>query len=388
VTFISHYRTSSGDMTQGINQGFIDGNFPSLKKMVYLNNASTGITPMPAIEAMKTYLYNATEALGSFDETLSAFKGIRSKLARLLGGEASDYGFAPNTSEGLNAIAHGIEYPDKSNIVICDLEFPANYVPWQNASEIYNAELRVVQSEAGGLKLEDFEHLIDNNTRVVAISMVQFASGYRADISELAKIVHEHDALLVVDIIQAAGCLHINLPAMGVDFAAAQAAKWLIGPIGAGFVFVNRRIIDDLRPRYMGWWGVEDTQDFSFHQRTRARDATKFEVGSPAMIAYVGFDKSLDILLRIPGKERERAALDNADYLRERLSEKGIDYYRFDDENRSAIVSCAPDYVEDIQIKLEKSNIHCSVRNGRLRISPHFYNRRDDIDRLLDAMEV
>ncbi len=387
MTFISHYHTSSGNMTQGIDRGFIDTNFPSLKRMVYLNNASTGIPPRPTIEAMKTYLDNRTEALGSFEETLSTFKGLRSKLARLLGGQASDYGFAPNTSEGLNALAHSIEYPSNSNIVICDLEFPANYVPWQNASRIYNAELRVVQSEAGGLKIDDFENMIDNNTRVVAVSMVQFGSGYRVDLPELAKIVHEHDALLAVDIIQAAGCLDIDLPAIGVDFAAAQAAKWLIGPIGAGFVFVSRRIIDDLKPRYMGWWGVEDTEDFSFHQRMPAKDATKFDVGSPAMVAYVGFDKSLDVLLQIPGKVREGAALENADYLRERLSEKGIDYYKFDDKNRSAIVSCSPDHVDAVQKKLEKSNIHCSVRNGRLRISPHFYNTRAEIDKLLDTME-
>ncbi len=386
MNFISHYHTNSGDMTQGIDRGFIETNFPSLKRMVYLNSASTGIPPRPTVEAMKIYLDNRTEALGSFEETLSTFKGIRSKLARLLGGQASDYGFAPNTSEGLNALAHSIEYPDNSNIVICDLEFPANYVPWQNASRIYNAELRVVQSEAGGLQIDDFEQLIDSNTRVVAVSMVQFGSGYRVAIPELAKIVHEHDALLAVDIIQAAGCLDIDLPAIGVDFAAAQAAKWLIGPIGAGFVFVSNRIIDDLRPRYMGWWGVEDTEDFSFRQRTPARDATKFDVGSPAMVAYAGFDKSLDILLQIPGKERERAALNTADYLREQLSEKGIGYYKFEDKSRSAIVSCSPDHVDAVQKKLEKSNIHCSVRNGRLRISPHFYNTRTEIDTLLGAM--
>lgn len=386
MTFINQISTLSDAMKSEIDQQMIIQNFPFLRNIVYLNNASTGILPNCAVDAMKKYIDNRTMAIGSFDETLDTFKRIRSRLAELLGGQSSEYGFAPSTSAGLNTLAHGIEYPKDSNIIICDLEFPANYIPWQNAARMYDAELRIVKSKEGAIQLEDLQSELDGNTKVVAISMVQFGSGYRADIPTIAKMVHEYDAFLVVDIIQAAGWQVIDLPKMGVDFAAAQAAKWLIGPIGAGFIYVSNDVIDDIKPRYLGWWGVEEMHEFGYSDRKPTKNATKFEVGSPAMVAYVGFDKSLEFLLKIPATERESVALDNADYLRERLTDIDINYFDFEEQNKSAIVSCAPDQVEELQMKLHKNNIHCSVRNGRLRVSPHFYNTREEIDKLIAMM--
>ncbi len=369
-----------------IDPEYVKKHFPTLADMTYLNNAATGIPPQTTIMAMKEYLDSKIRAEGSFEETLEGFKEIKSNLANLLGGESDNYGFAPSTSGGLNIFAHGIDYPNGSNIVICDLEFPANYIPWQNAARMYGVELRVVKSENGQVNHDAFLEKIDENTRVVAVSMVQFASGFRVDINRLAKAAHDTGAYLVADIIQAAGWQHINLPKMDVDFAAAQAAKWLIGPIGAGFVYAKKEIIPEITTRFLGWWSVENMNEFEYSERIPTSDASKFEAGSPAMIAYVGFKESLKVLLEIPSKDRERAALDNADYLRQRLAEIEIEYYEFPDDNRSAIVSCTPENAEELNKDLHKHNIHCSVRNGRLRVSPHYYNSRKEVDRLIERM--
>ena len=178
----------------------------------------------------------------------------------------------------------------------------------------------------------------------------------------------------------------MDLPKYGVDFAAAQAAKWLLGPIGAGFVYVNKKVVDSISPRHLGWWGVEDMHNFEYSERTPLKNAAKFEVGSPSMISYVGFNKTLDILLSIPPSVREKAALDNAKYFLEKLDAMGIPYYDFEEKNRSPIISCAPENVDEVQAKLQKENIHCSVRNGRLRVSPHFYNTHEDIDKLAERL--
>jgi len=369
-----------------IDEKVLEQNFPTLKEMVYLNNAATGIPPTSAVAAMKMYLENRTEAVGDFEDTLEMIKGIKSKLSRLLGGDPADYAFVPNTTSGLNTLAHGIDYPKNSNIVICDLEFPANYIPWQNAASLYNSELRVIKSKNGAIEQNDIAQSVDENTRILAISMTQFGSGYRADIPEIAKIVHEQNAILAVDIIQAAGWQDIDLTKMGVDFAAAQAAKWLIGPIGAGFIYIDKNLIEQVEPRYLGWWGVEDMNEYGYAQRTPTKDARKFEVGSPAMISYVGFNKSLDVLLSIPAKDRESVALENGNYLREQLREINVGYYEFNKQNESPIVSCSPKSVEDLQKELQKNKIHCSVRNGRLRVSPHFYNSEEEIDKLVKMM--
>ncbi|MFX0107153.1 MAG: aminotransferase class V-fold PLP-dependent enzyme [Candidatus Hodarchaeota archaeon] len=372
-------------MSNTLDSSEVREKFPTLSEIVYLNNASTGIMPAATVDAMKDYLINRVNMLGKFDETLSMYKEIRQALADLLGGREDQYGFVPSTSAGINSLGHSISYPRDSNIVVCDLEFPANYVPWQNVRRLYDVELRVAKSNDGAIPIERFKELIDNNTRVVAVSQVQFGSGYRTDLKRLAALIHSVGGYLVADIIQAAGWADTNLVAEDVDFATAQAAKWLVGPIGAGFVYVSDRIINDLVPRFLGWWGVKGITDFEYKEREPLKDAKKFQVGSPSGIAYRGFLESLKILLEIRGKTRERIALDNANYLRKRLEEIGVSRYDFG-PNNSPIVSCVPENVEELQKRLHEKNIRCSVRNGRLRVSPHFYNTYEEIDIFIDHL--
>ncbi len=374
-------------MILDIDQNQIDLLFPTLKSMIYLNNASIGIPPHATIKAMNDYLHNRECAIGDFKETLELLNSIRRNLSLLLGGKEENFGLVPNTSTGVNIFAHGIEYPEGSNIVICDLEFPANYIPWQNVARIYGVELRVLRSEDGAVPTESFAEMIDENTRVVGVSHVQFASGFRNDLKSLSQVVHENGGYLFADIIQAAGCVDIDLPKMGVDFASAQAAKWLIGPIGAGFVYVDKRIIDEVDTRFLGWWGVKDLHEFGYFQREPLENATKFEVGSPAMVAYVGFNKSLETLLSFKPQTREGTAMAVANYLRECLQEVDIPVYDFGPEHNSAIVSCAPANIEELYEKMKKSKIHCSVRNERLRVSPHFYNSINEIDLIMQLMK-
>ncbi|TFG32246.1 aminotransferase class V-fold PLP-dependent enzyme [Candidatus Thorarchaeota archaeon] len=371
-------------MTALIDPDFISEMWPTLKDMTYLNNAATGIPPVATIDAMKKYLDGRVRAAGSFKETLSNIKAIRLHLAELLGGDYSQYALTPSTSSGINSFAHSIEYPEGSNVVLCDLEFPANYVPWQNVKKLYGAELRVVKSINGGVPIERFAEAIDENTRVVAISQIQFGSGFRVDLGALEKMTHDNDALLSVDIIQAAGCFDTDLSKLKIDFATGQAAKWMLGPIGAGYLYVRKSVMEELYPRFLGWWGVEQLQEFGYFDRVPLADARMFQVGSPAMIAYVGLLESLKVLLQIPAQNRERAAVMTADYLRKRLSEIDIPFFDFGPNNNSATVSCQPPDVEKLNEKLQENNIHCSVRNGRLRVSPHFYNSNEEVDRLLE----
>ena len=141
--------------------------------------------------------------------------------------------------------------------------------------------------------------------------------------------------------------------------------------------------MDKIHPRFLGWWGVDKIQEFGYFEREPLGDARMFQVGSPAMVAYIGLMESLRVLLQIPGKDRERAALATTNYLRKRLSEMDIPYYDFGPESNSATVSCKPPDVEKLHEELLKNRIHCSVRNGRLRVSPHFYNTTEEVDNLL-----
>ncbi|MGD9382372.1 MAG: aminotransferase class V-fold PLP-dependent enzyme [Candidatus Thorarchaeota archaeon] len=373
-------------MPDRIDPDFVQEMFPTLSEMTYLDNAATGIPPMTCVNAMNAYLEDRITAKGDFEETLQNLKEIREHLAKMLGGKRGNYGFMPNTTSGLNAFAHSIEYPEGSNIVLCDLEFPANYVPWQHLCRLQGLELRVVKSTDGAAPTEAFKEQVDENTRVLAISQVQFESGFRSDLRVLGKIIHSVGGFLVADIIQAAGWANTNLVKEEVDFAAGQAAKWMLGPIGAGYVYVSDKIIDELRPKYLGWWGIKGIEEYSYFEREPFPDAKKFQIGSPAMIAYVGMLESLRMLNSLTAKARESAALEISEHLRGLLQEKKIGYYEFQDNHKSPIVSCLPEDVEDLNRRLKDKRIHCSVRNGRLRVSPHFYNSKEDIDRLVEYM--
>ncbi|MFX0055826.1 MAG: aminotransferase class V-fold PLP-dependent enzyme [Promethearchaeota archaeon] len=373
-------------MPETIDSDFVQEMFPTLSDMAYLNNAATGIPPMTCVTAMKEYLDNRLIAKGDFDETLEKIKEIRELLANLLGGARRNFGFTPNTTSGVNAFAHSIEYPKGSNVVLCDLEFPANYIPWQHLCRQEGVELRVVKSKEGAAPTDAFKELVDENTRVLAVSQVQFSSGFRSDLKALARIIHDSGGYIAADIIQAAGWAVTNLVKEEVDFAAGQAPKWMLGPIGAGYVYVSDRIMDNLTPKYLGWWGVKELREFGYFEREPFPDAKMFQIGSPAMIAYVGLLETLRMLTSLPAKECERKALENADYVRKRLREKGIEYYEFQENHRSPIVSCSPDNVEQLEQKLKKNRIYCSVRNGRLRVSPHFYNNEGEIDSLMEHM--
>ncbi|MFW9888478.1 MAG: aminotransferase class V-fold PLP-dependent enzyme [Candidatus Thorarchaeota archaeon] len=373
-------------MPEVIDSNFVQRMFPTLSDMTYLNNAATGIPPMTCVTAMKEYLDNRITAKGDFDETLEKIKEIREILASFLGGARRNYGFMPNTTSGVNTFAHSIEYPERSNVVLCDLEFPANYIPWQHLCRQQGLELRVVQSKEGAAPTNAFKELVDENTRVLAVSQVQFSSGFRSDLKALAEIIHDVGGYLVADIIQAAGWADTNLVEEDVDFAAGHAPKWMLGPIGAGYVYASDRIMEDLTPKYLGWWGVKEFREFGYSEREPFPDAKMFQIGSPAMIAYVGLLETLRMLTSLPAKEREGKALENADYLRKRLCEKNIEYYEFQESQRSPIVSCSPEDVETLDKNLKKNRIYCSVRNGRLRVSPHFYNNEAEIDRLVEYM--
>jgi selenocysteine lyase/cysteine desulfurase len=373
-------------MSDLVDPDLIQELWPTLNDMTYLNNASTGIPPKTTIQAMEQFLHNRVRAIGDFQDTLRLYKDIRENLAKLLGGDYEQYGFVPSTSSGINSFAHAIDYSEDCNIVLCDLEFPANYVPWQNVRDLYGPELRLVESTEGAVSVDAFAELIDDKTRVVAVSQIQFGTGYRIDLEKLAKVAHSHGALLSVDIIQGAGCFDIDLSKTGADFAAGKAAKWMLGPIGAGYAYVAKSLMDDLHPRFLGWWGIQDPWDFAYFERKPFADARMFQVGSPTAVAYVGLAESLKTLLSIPSKNRQAKAKETADYLRTRLAEIGIPFYDFGPANNSATVSAAPEGVEEIQKQLMKERIHCSVRNGRLRVSPHFYNSREDIDSLLEHL--
>ena len=217
--------------------------FPITRGYAYLNHASVGGLSKPVVGAMTRYLtergQSGSEALTNWDADIER---VRQACARFVGAHRDEIVFTGSISHGLNIVACGIDWRDGDNLICAETEFTANIYPWTNLQR-RGVEVRFAPARENRILVEDVASLMDRRTRLVAISFVEFQSGYRNDLNALAALCHARGAYLCVDGIQGLGALQFSVAQTPVDFVAAHAAKWMLGPIGAGFLYVRRSLI-------------------------------------------------------------------------------------------------------------------------------------------------
>ena len=237
--------------------------FPVTKQYAYLNHASVGAPPLPVTEAMAHYWtergQGGSQALVTWDDALER---IRQTSARFLGAHRDEIVFTGSISHGLNIVAAGLDWQPGDNLICAETEFPANIYPWTNLRR-RGVEVRFAPARENRILVEDVAALMDDRTRLVAVSFVEFGTGYRNDLDAMAQLCHQRGALLCVDGIQGLGALQFDVAQTPVDFCASHAAKWMMGPIGAGFVYIRRDLLMRLDPVMTGWRAVVDRDDIS-----------------------------------------------------------------------------------------------------------------------------
>jgi len=266
-------------MNHGIER--IQEDFPLLKEVVWLASAGVGPMPRTALSAMAEVQSRLYERLdpAAWEEY---GERCRKLVARLLAVAPEEIALVRSTTEGLNAIAGAIPWQHGDTIVITDQEYPANVVPWYHQAHRHDLEVRVVPSENGRLPLGRFEEVIDRRTRVVAVSHVQFASGFRTDFAALAELAHAHEALLIVDGIQAVGALRVQPRELGIDVLACGGYKWLCGPLGTGFLYVRRELADELTPMALGYERISAPEYEAIRDALRAGGTWVRDFSRPA----------------------------------------------------------------------------------------------------------
>ena len=361
-------------------------NFPIIKNKVFLNHAAHSPLPKPVFESMMKYLREASEEWASeidLEETKRLF-------ARLINAKPEEIAYIPNTSIGLNIIANMLEYNENSNIVTTDLEFPSVVYPWLRKK--LNVEVRYVKNVNGKLRDEDFERAIDDNTAAMVVSHVEYANGFKNNLKSLSKLAHEHGAFLVVDAIQSTGAIKVDVKQDDIDFLATACYKWLLGPSGIGFLYIKEELIEEFEPPMVGWASVEpqvfETVEFWDIWNLRlSKTASRFEVGSPSVIGCIGAAAALKLLLDYGMEYVEERILALTDYLIERVKEAGWKLQTPEErELRSGIVNFIIDKPAERVEQLAKKGIVVSARANGIRVSPHFYNTKEEIDRLVDEL--
>ena len=370
--------------------------FPILRHLAFFNHA--GVAPISgrAAAALNRFAEQARTRAYVDAGWYAGAKQVKRLAAQLINAEGeSEIAFVANTSSGLALVARGLDWREGDNVVITNVEYPANRYPWEDLRRHGVELIEVRQHPDGRIDVEDVLEAITSRTRVVAISHVQYASGFRIDLRPIADMVHRAGGYLCVDAIQSLGALPVDVRAMGVDFLAADGHKWLLATEGCGIFYCKHDLAQLLHPAVVGWMNMVNASDYGNYRFEFLPDARRFEPGSYNIPGILALGASIELFVEF-GMNNVASRIDA---LTTRLCESlhARDYRVFSPRGkaeRSGIVVFEPPHhrtrdtppIRDIVAALEKRGIIIVVREGRLRASPHFYNTPEQIDALVAAL--
>ncbi len=365
--------------------------FPVTKRCVYMNHAALGPLPQTAVDRIHAVTQNmADTGDAGWADRLVEVERVRGLAARLVGArEPHEVAFVANTSDGLSVVSAGIEWRPGDNVVGADREFPSNVYPWMRLGPL-GVEFRMAPERDGRIAPEELFAMIDERTRVVALSWVQFASGFRSDLERIGRFCRENGVLFVVDVIQGLGVHPMDVERYHVDVLAASAHKFLLGGEGIALLYVSDRVVERLDPKRVGWTSVDDWIKWSRYDLTYRKGAGRFECGTLNTPGIHGLGASLELLLDAGAEAIESQCRALTDRLVEGLGERGFSIVSSREAGEwSAIVAAThPERSpQEIVRSLGERGIMVAHRAGRLRVSPHFYNTLDEIDRLLTGLQ-
>ncbi len=364
--------------------------FPSLERYIYLNTASIGLVPKRTIRAIREFSERLMEEGAVYlDEEAEerVFEELRLRASELLGCREDEIAVFNSVTEAINSIAWALGRGGK--VLSTSLEFPSVIYPWMRVGREKGWELELL--EPRGFLIDEGELLsrIRRGFRAVCLSHVEFLTGQRFDLKALAERAHEVDALLIVDGIQAAGCIPIDVKALDVDIYITGSYKWLLGPMGAAVAYMRRDLAEELEPGIVGWRSVRDM--WALNSRLRyAEAARRFEYGTSSYDAKVGLAKSIEYLLELGLSRIHDHDMRVSGKLLEELSKlPGVSLIT-PAEGRGPIVTVETKGVrpEDLlrEVSREGREVAASVRRGLLRFSVHLYNDSSEVEELAERL--
>lgn len=365
--------------------------FPAAERMVYLNSAAVAPMPETAVAAVALQLRDVSSSgTEHYTEWIATKDRARRLLAAMLGAKPEQVAFVRNTSDGFAAIAAGIDWQQDDNIVSFANEFPANFYAWRRVRDRYGVELRLCPERNGRIDLDEFINMIDRNTRVVAISAVQYASGFNADLERVGRAARAVDALFAVDIIQGLGARAFDMDAEFVDVACGASHKWLCAPEGCGILYVSERAREAVDPVLVGWISVQTPWDFDDREQAFKPNALAWESGTGPSSLFYGLEESLKLLTSAGLGNISKYLSELTGYLCELIAGKDYEILSSRLPGEASSIVCVRHrsgiHCSEIADRLSKEGMVVSPRGDRLRIAPHFFNNLQDIERLVEAL--
>lgn len=366
----------------------IRGDIPFLSQGIYVDSASVSPLSRRVQQASQQFDRLISEQLRTHKApAIAVYDRGRALAGKLVNMPASSVAYVQNTSHGLSLVALGLDWREGDNLVLCGHEFPSNYLCWTQLEQ-RGVEVRRVSPMNGRLEVEQFRAAMDGRTRLVAVSHVQFYSGFRVDIAALGEACSEGGALLVVDGTQSIGAMRLDASGCGVDVVAVSAHKWLMGPRGIGFAAFSDRALAQVTPRIVGWLSVEDPFEF---RRTLdfLPDARRFESGTPNGAGIFGLAERLAELDELGMDWIENRILDLGQHLCAEATRQGLTVvYPFEREFRSGINILAnpSEPVASVHARLDANDVFASIRNGAIRVAPHYFCTYEEMEQIARVM--
>ena len=372
----------------------ISADFPDSDK-IYLNNASVSLMPKQSIEAMKEFLisYNSIgpDSKESEPFVTEKLRDVRKIIAKIISCQPDEVVLTQSTTDGINIVANGLSFDEKSNMIIRGMshEHHSNFYPWLKLQEKISVKNLPIDKD-GFFKSEDLESLIDDNTKLVALSHALYNTGSILPLDEISKILH--DVPLFVDSAQTVGCIDVDVSKINCNFMSFNGSKWLCGPMGTGLFYCNRKSSELLEPKTIGGESaiIYDDKNLAFKELP-----DKFQTGFRNYVGIVGLESSANYLLNFGLKNIREKNQYLSSLLREELSKipKIILYGPEDPDSRTSIVSFNIEGMDSQEVvdRLEKQNIILALREIMekkiVRASPHFFNSESQIMSVVDAIK-
>jgi len=374
---------------QTLNIQEIRNYFPLLKNgITYLNHASTGPICTPVIDTINEILSERSESKpDEYQKFIAVAEETKELLGRYLNVNKDRIAFTDNTSNGLNILAQGVHFQKGDNILLNDLEFPSNVYPFLNLKN-KGVDVRFVKSVDGIVTCEDIINAADENTKLISVSYVQFLSGYRIDIEKLGKFCKSKNIIFSVDAIQGLGAIQLDIQKCNIDFLSCGVQKWLLGMQGMAFIYISQELQEKINPAFIGWLSVENAWDLLNYELRLKNSASVFQTGTVNTLGIYALNTVLKIFESYGYKNIENKVIDNTLLLRNKLSNAGFKLYpaELEESNFSGIVSFRHTDPEGLFKWLSERKIIVSLREGIIRLSPHFYTPDSDFDNLVEAI--
>ncbi|MFP3983195.1 MAG: aminotransferase class V-fold PLP-dependent enzyme [Desulfurivibrionaceae bacterium] len=372
--------------------------FPIKDRFIYTAHCS--ISPLfrkGADRAADLLHRQSREGVLLTDEYMDILTGLHQRAAELLNTSSENLALVKNTSEALGMIAGGYPFQPGDEIISYVHEYPANHYPWK-LQEQRGVYLKLLPDrnktgvDIGGRpcawSMADLKEMVTEKTRMVAISHVQFSSGYAADLKKLGKFCRRHDIHLVVDAAQSLGCLPVSPEEAHIDALAASTWKWLLGPIGTGLMYTSPSFREKLGHVMTGAEQMQQGPDFLDHTWQPWQSARRFEYSTSPLYLAAALEACIsDIFLKYEVEEIRKEVFRLQDIFLNKLDRNKYIPVLFQEENRSGIISLISEMEpEELQDKLRKQNIICSPRSGYLRLAPHFCTSEEEVEQVAEAL--